>query len=401
MDDFTIWLQEAGTYINTIWYEGVLGLTYGQIFIAVSIVLFAIIIRGIFARTIIRALTRAAANTQTTLDDAAVKTVSAPLQLVPVIIGIYIAAQVINLTDVAKAFSDNLLRSLIAFTIFWALNRAVGAFSFVFTGLRATLTPALVDWLVKALQVFFLAVGAAAILEIWGIQIGPILAALGVFGIAIGLGAQDLFKNLIAGMLILTEKRFEPGEWIKVDGVVEGTVEKINFRSTVIRRFDKSPVYVPNSKLSDNAVTNFTRMTHRRIYWKIGIEYSASVDQLKYIRDELEGYLLGHDAYAKPPEVTLFVRVDSFNDSSIDFMLYTFTHTTNWGEWLEIKEELALKIKEIVEAAGTGFAFPSRTLYMIDQDAPETFTPPDVSNGARQAIASAGKKLDPRGEADG
>ncbi|MEM9055519.1 MAG: mechanosensitive ion channel family protein, partial [Pseudomonadota bacterium] len=206
------------------------------------------------------------------------------------------------------------------------------------------------------------------------------------FGIAIGLGAQDLFKNLISGILIMTEKRFGPGEWIQVDGVVEGTVEKINFRSTLIRRFDKSPIYVPNGLLSDNPLTNFSRMTHRRIKWVIGVEYRTTVDQLRYIRDEIEALIWNDPRFARPPEAALFVRVNSFNDSSIDFLIYCFTHTTNWGEWLAIKEELATNIYEIIERAGTGFAFPSRTLYMQQQDAPEIIAPPERTEAVRKAL---------------
>src|SRR5690606_34512798 len=120
------------------------------------------------------------------------------------------------------------------------------------------MTRSLINWIAKGVRFFVIVIAIAAILDIWGIAIGPILAGLGVLGVAVALGAQDLFKNLIAGALILTEKRFDIGEWILVEGVVEGDVEKIGFRSTLIRRFDKAPVYVPNAKLSDDAVINFS-----------------------------------------------------------------------------------------------------------------------------------------------
>lgn len=175
-----------------------------------------------------------------------------------------------------------------------------------------------------------------------------------------------------------------------VDGVVEGTVEKINFRSTVVRRFDKGPVYVPNAKLSDNAVTNFSRMTHRRISWVIGVEYKTTTEQLAYIRDKTLDYVLNHPEFAKPPEVTTFMRVNSFGPSSIDFKLYAFTVTTNWTEWLRIKEALAFELKKIVEEAGTGFAFPSQTLYM--DDGSEVFLPPELqAEQAQRATADDGK----------
>lgn len=216
-------------------------------------------------------------------------------------------------------------------------------------------------------------VAGATILQTWGVQVAPIIAGLGLFGVAVALGAQDLFKNLIGGVSILVERRFGMGDWILVDGVVEGTVEKIGFRSTLVRRFDKAPVYVPNQKLADNAVTNFSAMTYRRISWKIGLEYRTTVDQLRRIRDGIEDYIANNDAFVKPPLAARFVRVDSFADSSIDIMIYCFTHTIVWGEWLVAKEELATNVKRIVEDAGAGFAFPSRSIYVETMPpAPET-----------------------------
>jgi len=135
---------------------------------------------------------------------------------------------------------------------------------------------------------------------------------------------------------------------------------------------------VPNATLADTAVINFSEMTHRRIYWKIGVLYDTTAEQLREVRDGIEAYIHGDEAFADPSDVATFVRIDSFNDSSIDIMIYCFTKTTVWGEWLVVKEALAYRIKEIVEGAGTGFAFPSRSLYVeaMPGDAPEVFAPP-------------------------
>lgn len=383
MNDLT-WFSDAWTYLTEIWTEGAYGYTYGQIASAVVVVLFAIFIRGVFARTIVRTVGRIAAGTDNEFDDGLVTTVATPLKIVPVIVGVYFAVQILNVNAGGSQTLNDIVQSFITLSVFWTLSRAVAAFEFAFTGLRETLSPAIVDWMSKALQIILLILGFGAVAQIWGIPIAPILASLGVFGIAVGLGAQDLFKNLISGILILTEKRFVPGEWIQADGIVEGTVEKINFRSTLVRRFDKSPVYVPNSLLSDGPVTNFSRMTYRRIRWVVGVEYRTTVDQLKYIRDEIEAALWDDERFAKPPEAALFVRIDSFNESSIDFLIYCFTHTKNWGEWLAIKEEFAVTVMEIIERAGTGFAFPSRTLYMQQQDPPEIITPPARSEAVER-----------------
>ena len=379
------WAQDTASYIASVWNQGDYGLTYGEIITAVFIVMVALMVRGLFARVIVASIMRVASGTKTRLDDALINSISTPLKVVPVIIGIYIALQVTDISGDAEIYANRILRSVITLAVFWTLARAVNAFEFMFGTLRNALSSAAVDWMVKALQVLLVVLGLGAVAEQWGIEIAPLLAGLGVLGIAVGLGAQDLFKNLISGILIITEKRFLPGEWIKVEGVVEGTVEKINFRSTLVRRFDKSPVYVPNSALSDAAVTNFSRMTYRRIKWVIGVEYRTTVDQLKFIRDEIEAWLWNDDRFVKPPEAALFVRVDNFNASSIDFLIYTFTKTKDWGEWLAIKEEFAVVVMDIIEKAGTSFAFPSQTIYMQETDPPEIMAPPARSEGFERA----------------
>jgi MscS family membrane protein len=389
------WARDAWAYLASIWYEGAYGLTYGQIITIVGIVLFSLMIRGLFARTFVRWITRLAAGTTTQLDDVLVKAIATPLKIVPVIIGIYIALQMVDIGESAEVYANRIIQSVVTLAVFWTLARAVNAFEYVFTSLKDTLSSSVVDWMVKALQIILMILGVGAVAEQWGIAIAPLIAGLGVFGIAVGLGAQDLFKNLISGLLIISEKRFVPGEWILAEGVVEGTVEKINFRSTLVRRFDKSPVYVPNSALSDAAVTNFSRMTHRRIKWVIGVEYRTTVDQLKFIRDEIEAWLWNDDRFAKPPEAALFVRIDNFNASSIDYLIYAFTHTKDWGEWLAIKEEFAVAVMEIIEKAGTGFAFPSQTIYLQETDPPEIMAPPARSEGferARQKIEHATRR---------
>ena len=371
-------LEEFWALVVDVWRHGLLGVDIGEIVVAMAILLGFLMLRRLFTKLVIARLQAWSRRTETVADDKVIAGLEGPLRFIPVVLGVFIVAQYLDLQGTLALATENLVRSLIAFTIFWTFYRMVEPLSFLLERLETVFTPEMVVWMKKAIKVAFVFIGAATILEIWGIQVGPILAGLGLLGVAVALGAQDLFKNLIAGILILAEKRFSRGNWIRVDGIVEGTVEDMGFRSTLVRRFDKAPVHVPNSKLSDNAVTNFSNMTHRRIYWKIGVEYRTSVDQLRRIRDGIEAYVLGSDDFAKPPEVSTFVRIDAFNDSSIDIMLYCFTVTTDWGEWLAIKEQLAYRIKEIVEGAGAGFAFPSQSVYVetLPSEVPETFVPP-------------------------
>jgi len=372
-------LEQFWELVVDVWQTGIAGIDLGRIITAALILIGFLAIRKLFSRIVLKRVSRLAKRTHTTMDDEAVKMLERPMAFVPMVVGIYFAVAYLPLSGALALVADRLIRSLIVIVIFWILICLIEPFSALLHRLDKVLTTSMVEWLKKAIKAALVFIALATVLEIWGIRIAPIIAGLGLFGVAVALGAQDLFKNLISGLLILAERRFNLGDWIYVDGVVEGTVESIGFRSTLVRRFDKAPVFVPNSKLSDSSVTNFSGMTYRRIYWTIGVEYRTTIDQLRQIRDGIEAYLLGSEDFAHPPQVPTFVRIDRFNDSSIDIMVYCFTRTTEWGRWLAIKEELAYRIKELVESAGTAFAFPSQSIYVESlppSERAEVFVPP-------------------------
>lgn len=371
-------LQEFWELVAEVWHDGIAGIDIGRIIVALGILFVFFVLRGLIAYFIVSGLRRMTKRTKWTFDDKIVDAIAPPLRAVPVVFGIFVASNYLQFEGVVDLIAQNVTRTLIAIVIFWTMVRAVEPFSYAFKNLEHVLGRELIEWVVKAMRVAVVVIGAATILQIWGIEIGPIIAGAGLFGLAVALGAQDLFKNLIAGILILAEKRFRKGDWIRVDGVVEGIVEAIGFRSTVVRRFDQAPVLVPNAHLSDTAVTNFSEMIYRRIYWHIGVEYRTTVDQLRTIRDEIARYIDENEDFVDSSKVSTFVRIDRFNDSSIDILVYCFTHTIVWGEWLQAKENLAYAIKKIVEDAGTSFAFPSTSIYLesTPDERPETFVPP-------------------------
>tara|TARA_Y100000590_G_scaffold182341_1_gene207842 strand:- start:869 stop:1393 length:525 start_codon:yes stop_codon:yes gene_type:complete len=157
------------------------------------------------------------------------------------------------------------------------------------------------------------------------------------------------------------------GDVINVSGEAEGTVEQIGFRSTLIRQFDSNVVTVPNFKFAEQSVTNHSRRVHRRIRWIIGLEYRTDVQQLKNIRNEIKKYIDNNESFANDESTyykSSFVRIENFSDSSIDMLVECFTKTAEWKKFIEIKENLAIKIKEIVESEKAGFAFPSQSLYV-------------------------------------
>ncbi|MFN4230627.1 mechanosensitive ion channel family protein [Parvibaculum sp.] len=350
--------------VKDVWQTGVLGHSIGDILVAVAIFGFFYVLRGLFTRFVLAIADRWVERTESKLDDYIRDAVKSPLRFLFLALGFFFATEYLDFGDTAGLITENLNRSLIVIAIFWALYNCVGPVSQGIKRLERVLTPEILDWLIAGAKTAIVLIAIATILQTWGIQVAPIIAGLGLFGVAVALGAQDLFKNLIGGMSILIERRFGFGDWIKVDGVVEGNVERIGFRSTLVRQFDKAPVYVPNQHLSDNAVTNYTAMTYRRISWIIGVEYRTTHEQLQRIVDDIRSYIETTDDFVQPPLAPLFVRIDSFGASSIDIMVYCFTRTTVWGEWLAVKEALAYRIKQIVEGAGTGFAFPSRSIYV-------------------------------------
>ncbi len=375
-------LREFWLLVLDVWQKGLLGIDIGRIVTALLIFFLFLLVRQLLAKFAIHRLKAIAKRTRFQFDDEVVEVLHKPLAFVPVILGFFFATEYLALSGSFAMIADRFLRSLIVYVIFWSLVRLVQPLSFLLHNLKEVFSKTMVNWLLKAIRVAFIFVGSATVLDIWGIQVFPILAGLGLFGVAVALGAQDLFKNLISGILIIAEHRFNPGDWIRVNAEVEGTVETIGFRSTLVRRFDKAPVYVPNSKLSDNSVINFSSMTHRRIYWMITVQYCTTVEQLRQIRDRIEEYICNSEEFAKPPEVPTFVRIDRFSDSSIDIMVYCFTKTIVWGDWLAIKEKLAYRIKEIVEGAGAGFAFPSRSIYLetVPAGQAEVFIPPSTGS---------------------
>jgi len=362
---------------NDVWQEGIFGINASEVIIGLIIFLIFYVLRRLFARLLINRLNKIVSKTSTNIDDTVIQVIEGPLKFLPIVLGFFIASSYINFSSESQTFIDLLNRTLITIFIFWLLHQLVIPFSFVIKNFEDKISKPLVDWTLRGLKIIIFILGVVAVLELWGIKVGPVIAGLGLFGVAVALGAQDLFKNLISGIMILMERRFTVGDVILVSKEVEGVVEQIGFRSTLIRRFDSTPVMVPNYKFAEQSVTNHSRRHHRRIRWLIGLEYRTTVKQLKNIRDEIHDLVLNDTSFAKNENSNFFVRIDSFSDSSIDMLVQAFTVTNDWGEFLKIKENLAVKIIEVVDKNSTGFAFPSQSLYLesLPSDKPEIFNP--------------------------
>ena len=347
-----------------IWQQGIAGINFTQIGVGIVIFLLFLLLRGLISNFILKRLQNYVDKTTNKFDDALVKASTGPIKFLPIVLGIFVASSYMEFDGKMLVFVDNINRSLITILIFWLIHQIVEPLTYLIRRVEELLSKDLLNWVVKANKILIIFFGFAATLDIWGIKIAPIIAGLGLFGVAVALGAQDLFKNLISGVLVLVEKRFKIGDWIYVEGITEGIVERIGFRSTVIRKFDKSIATIPNSSFAENAVVNISETTNWRISWIITLQYNSTIDQLKNIRDQIEKYIENNKDFKVGEDTEHAVRIDKFSDGSIDLYVRCFTKTNEWGEWLKVKERLAVEVKKIVESNGASFAFPSTSIYV-------------------------------------
>ena len=346
----------------SVWDKGILGVDIFQILIGIGIFLIFLIFRGLISKLIIKKLEVISKRTTNKLDDTFVSSLIGPARFLPIVLGFFIASYYMSFSVEGREVVDTINRTLITILIFWVIHQIIEPISYILSGLDKLLTRELIGWILKSLKILIFILGLAAVLELWGIKIGPIIAGLGLFGVAVALGAQDLFKNLISGILVLVEKRFKIGDWIAVEGIIEGTVENIGFRSTSIRKFDKSLAIIPNFQFAENAVVNVSETSNWRIRWIITLQYDSTIDQLKKVREEIENYINSSDDFNQSAGVA--VRIEKFSDSSIDILVRCFTNSNSWSNSLEVKERLAIEIKQIVEKNGASFAFPSQSIYV-------------------------------------
>ena len=275
----------------SVWNKGIFGVDIFQILIGIGIFLIFLIFRGIISKLIIKKLEIISKKTTNKLDDTFVTSMIGPARFLPIVLGFFIASYYMTFSIEGREIVDTINKTLITILIFWVIHQVIEPVSYILSGLDKLLTRELIGWIIKSLKILIFILGAAAVLELWGIKIGPIIAGLGLFGVAVALGAQDLFKNLISGILVLVEKRFKMGDWILVEGTIEGIVEKIGFRSTTIRKFDKSLAIIPNFQFAENAVINISQTTNWLISWTITLQYDTTIEQLKNVRDQIENFI--------------------------------------------------------------------------------------------------------------
>lgn len=297
-------------------------------------------------------------------DDAFIHAVIKPLSLLIWVVGLAMALEVTGLSETIKVFEIGVIIS-----VAWTLIRFI---SFVeenvihqqeVIGNAVDKTTA--DAISQLLRISVIITSVLVGLQSLGFNISAVLAFGGIGGIAVGFAAKDLLANFFGGLMIYLDRPFSVGDWIRSpDRSIEGTVEKIGWRLTLIRTFDKRPLYIPNSMFASISVENPSRMTHRRIYETIGVRYDDS-KKLAGIINEVKEMLISH------PEIdttqTMIVNFNKFAPSSLDFFIYTFTKTTDWIKYHEVKQDVLLKITEIIEKQDAEIAFPTSTIHIENE----------------------------------
>ena len=349
--------------INQVWDRGFLGIDLGSIITSLVVILIAFLFRGFVISVILNALGKLADKTESKIDDEILNALRKPIGFIPVTVALYICTLILPISGLVGDIATNIVKAFVIFTIFSALSNSIKPI-FVELSTSSWLTASMQMWLERASRFIVWVIGVAIILDIFGIQIGPLVAGLGLFSVAVALGAQDFFKNLIAGILIIGEHRFQPGDRIEVSGQLHGIVETIGFRSTVVRTFDTAPMTIPNKDLSDVKVINHGDMENRRLNWKINLIYSTTVDQLEAIRTEIKNYIINSDDFVSDPDLDPVVRVVELGSSSIDILIVAYSDPVGFAAYNEVKENLIFNIMRIVKENNSEFAYPSTSLYV-------------------------------------
>ena len=339
----------------------IFGIPLANLLAAVSVLLIFLVFRKYLTILTTKILIKFAEKSETKLDDIIIREMKYPLRFLFVIIGIDLFFKLIFLYN---SFTNILLSTMIIIDIYWifySITPAIAKVLYDFSRKNRHFSYELSAFTIRVLRIIIVSLGFITILYNFGVNVTAFMASLGLGGLAFALAAKDTAANIFGSIALMLDQAISVGEWIKVNGV-EGTVEDIGMRTTKIRTFEKSVVVVPNSIVANSNIENFSRRGVRRIKMVIGLTYDTSTEQIKAILKDLKEMLSNHPDIAK--DQTTLVNFDRFEDSYLGIFFYTFTNTSDWRKYLDIREDLHLKIMQIVDKHGSSFAFPSQSIYI-------------------------------------
>jgi MscS family membrane protein len=289
---------------------------------------------------------------------------AAPARLLITTIIFGIAIHSTGVSVLARYYAMFLTQIAAGFAVAWLLWRIADAgvdFALGQMSRRGQLTAySAVSFLNRAFKALLAVLFIAALLHAFGVNITTGLAALGIGGLAVALGAQKLFENLIGSLTVIADRPVRIGDFCGF-GDKLGTIEDIGIRSTRIRTLDRTVVTVPNGEFASLQIENYTQRDRYWFHPTLNLRYETSTDQIRYLLQELRAMLYAHPKVDPDPAR---VRLTALSAYSIDIEVFAYVHGRDYQEFLEIQEDLLLRCMEIVEKSGSGFAFPSQTLYL-------------------------------------
>lgn len=307
-----------------------------------------------------------AAKTKTNLDELAIDASSKPLGYFIIFLGIYAALKVLGLPEEFFKSIGGIIRAVLIVIVGWLFIRLSDVAAEYLAGLTQRTESKLDDQLIplirKSLKIFIAVITFVTVVQELGFNVSGIIAGLGIGGLAVALAARDTLANLFGSFVILFDRPFQVGDWIVADEV-EGIVEEVGFRSTRIRTFAKTLVTMPNSKLADASINNWSRMPIRRVKMTVGVTYETSADQMEQTVEKIKEILRSHPLVYQDFFLVYFT---DFGACSLDIFLYYFTTTTVWAEYLQVRQEVNISIMHALEELGLEIAFPSRSIYIRD-----------------------------------
>ena len=339
---------------------------------ALGVIILTFLLRRVFVKIILGLLKRLTSKTETNIDDILLEIIEKPARFAFIILGIFLASQITVLSPNVDLFLGRVTRSLILFTLFWAAYRATDIFTYIFEKFTqktdTKLDNMLISFLSNSVKIVIAIIGSVSIIQVWFKEIAGILTGVGLGGLVLALAAQDTASNIFGSITIMLDRPFTIGDWIQTS-TVEGTVEDMGFRSTKVRTFSQALVTVPNSVLGKDTITNWSKMGKRRISYRLPLSYSTTPEQLEECLIRLREMLKSH------PEIhqeTIFVHFEKIGDRGLDLFLYFFTKTTKWKVFLEVQEDVHLKILHILDELGLSVALPARNIYVENGKLPKT-----------------------------
>ncbi len=342
------------------------------------------VVSWILTAILFRVFSAAAGRTRTDIDDQVVRHLVGPARLLIALVFFSFGWLPLGLAMPARRFLVGLEKGLFVLVATWAILRLLDlAAGIVSVRLRDRGRKQLLSMVPlgrRTIKVVFLALALVALLQNLGFNVTSLVAGLGVGGLAVALAAQKTLENLFGGFTLITDQPVTVGDFCRFGDRV-GTVEDIGLRSTKVRTLDRTLISIPNSTFSSMALENFGPRDRILLHVTIGLRYETSPDQLRWVLVELRKLLLGHPRIDNDPARARFV---GFGASSLDIEIFAYARTNDWNEFLAIREDVFLRIMDIVDRSGSGFAFPSQTAYLARDGGLD----PERSRRAEQEIRS-------------